>query len=117
MRYAGAIEAEREEWFTDGTQTALIAPAPGLAARARIVSPAAGSFIALDPDIPLPRQHLPLRAEPASADLRLRLDGHVLGSAARPRLWTPLPGAHRLELIDAQARVLDSVNFSVRTPN
>ena len=117
VRYAGKIEPEREEWFTEGTQTALISPAPGLAARARIVSPAAGSFIALDPDIPLPRQHLPLRAEPASADLRLRLDGRELGNAARPRLWTPLPGPHKLELIDAQSKVLDSVNFSVRTPN
>lgn len=117
VRYAGAIEPEREEWFTEGTQTALVAPAPGLAARARIVSPAAGSFIALDPDIPLPRQHLPLRAEPASPELSLRLDGRVVGNAARPRLWTPLPGAHRLDLVDAQGRVLDSVNFSVRTPN
>lgn len=117
VRYAGALEPEREEWFTEGTQTALVAPAPGLAARARIVSPAAGSFIALDPDIPLPRQHLPLRAEPASADLSLRLDGRVVGNAARPRLWTPLPGPHRLDLVDAQGRVLDSVNFSVRTPN
>ncbi|WP_428312043.1 penicillin-binding protein 1C [Hydrocarboniphaga sp.] len=116
LRYAGNIEPPREEWFIAGTETALIAPATQTAQRARLVSPAKGSFIALDPDIPLDRQHVALRAEPASAQLRLRMDGRAIGSAAQPRLWTPLPGAHRLELVDAAGRPLDRVDFSVRSP-
>ncbi|WP_299696327.1 penicillin-binding protein 1C [Hydrocarboniphaga sp.] len=116
VRYADSIEPPRDEWFIQGTQAALIAPAARTAERARLVSPAKGSLIALDPDIPLDRQHLSLRAEPAAAGLRLLMDGHAIGSAEQPRLWTPLPGAHRLELLDAAGRSLDSVEFSVRAP-
>lgn len=116
LRYVGNIEPPREEWFIAGTETALIAPATQTAQRARLVSPAKGSFIALDPDIPLERQHIALRAEPASAQLRLRMDGRVIGSAAQPRLWTPLPGPHRLELVDAAGQALDRVDFKVRSP-
>jgi penicillin-binding protein 1C len=116
LHYAGGIEPPREEWFIAGTQTALVTPAPRTAERARLVSPAKGSLIALDPDIPLDRQHVTLRAEPAQAGLRLQMDGRALGSAAQARLWTPLPGEHRLELLDAQGRLLDHVEFGVRSP-
>lgn len=119
VRYANDREPAREEWFIAGTQTGQIQPAAPVAARARIVSPADGTLIALDPDIPLPRQHLPLRAEPASPTLRWRLDGQPLGSAAGARLWTPIPGDHRLELLDTaegRERVLDRVEFGVRAP-
>lgn len=116
LRYAGGIEPPREEWFVAGTETALIAPAAATAARAHLVSPAQGSLIALDPDIPLDLQHVTLRAEPASAALQLRLDGRVLGTAAQARLWTPLPGEHRLSLVDAAGHTLDELGFSVRAP-
>jgi penicillin-binding protein 1C len=116
LRYAGNIEPPREEWFIDGTQTALITAAAQTAERARLVSPAKGSLIALDPDIPLDRQHVTLRAEPAAASLRLQMDGHALGNAAQPKLWTPLPGNHRLDLLDAAGHSLDQVEFSVRAP-
>jgi penicillin-binding protein 1C len=116
LRYAGGIEPPREEWFIAGTETALIAPAAQTAQRARLVSPARGSLIALDPDIPLDRQHVALRAEPAAAELQLQMDGRPIGNAAQPRLWTPLPGTHRLELLDSSGRALDRVDFSVRSP-
>lgn len=116
LRYAGNIEPPRQEWFIAGTETALISPAGPSAQRARLVSPAKGSLIALDPDIPLDRQHVALRAQPAAAGLRFQLDGRALGPAAQPLLWTPLPGSHRLELIDAAGRLLDQVDFSVRPP-
>ena len=31
-----------------------------------------------------------------------------------PTAWLPWPGRHRLELADAQGRVLDSLSFEVR---
>ncbi len=116
LRYANAIEPPRQEWFVDGTQTALVTVATPIAARARLVSPANGSLIALDPDIPLTRQHLVLRAEPASAQLRLLLDRRDVGNAAQSRLWLPVPGQHHLELVDAGGARLDEVAFSVRQP-
>lgn len=116
LRYEAGIEPPRLEWFIAGTQTSQVAIARPTAQRARLVSPATGSLIALDPDIPLSRQHVPLQAQPASASLRLRLDGRDIGSAAKVVLWTPLPGPHQLELLDAEGRSLDRVDFSVRRP-
>lgn len=116
LRYEAGIEPPRQEWFIAGTQTSQVAIARPTAQRARLVSPASGSLIALDPDIPLSRQHVPLQAQPASASLRLRLDGRDIGSAAKVVLWTPLPGPHQLELLDADGRSLDRVDFSVRRP-
>jgi penicillin-binding protein 1C len=116
VRYSGREEPEREEWFISGTETAVVQAAPATAARARIVSPAQGSLIALDPDIPLSRQHVPLTVLPASAKLNLELDGLRLGHAGESRLWTPVPGRHRLRLLDAQNKALDAVEFEVRAP-
>ena len=42
-----------------------------------------------------------------------RLDGKRLG-AARPLPWSPWPGHHMLELVDAKGGVLDAVSFDVR---
>lgn len=116
VRFAAGSEPAREEWFIAGTETARISAAPPTALRPRLASPAAGSLIALDPDIPLDRQHVLLRAEPASAELRLRLNDRELGSAAQPQLWTPLPGEHQLVLVDSSGRALDEVRFTVRGP-
>lgn len=116
LHYKSGVEPPREEWFIDGTQTTVVETATPVAARARLLSPANGSLIALDPDIPLTRQHVVLRAEPASALLRLQLDGRDIGNAGKPRLWLPLPGEHRLMLLDESGRKLDQIEFSVRQP-
>ncbi len=116
VRFTAKTEGDRDEWFLAGTQVAEITPAVRSAPRARLASPANGSLIALDPDIPLDRQHVLVRAEPASGRLHLRLNHQDLGSAAQPRFWTPLPGDHLLELIDADGHALDSVSFTVRPP-
>lgn len=116
VHFDSGREADREEWFIAGTQSAQVRAAAPTPSRPRLASPAAGSLIALDPDIPLERQHVLLRAEPASAGLRLRLNDRELGSAAEPQLWTPLPGAHHLALLDANGRTLDQIEFTVRGP-
>jgi len=46
--------------------------------------------------------------------VRWVLDGTVLGVATGVTLWAPRPGRHRLELVDADARVRDRVEFVVR---
>lgn len=114
VHFVPGVEPDRDEWFVAGTQTTTVAAVVPVAARARIASPADGSLIALDPDIPLDRQHVLLRAEPASSALRLRLDARDLGAALKPRFWTPLPGEHELALVDSAGKALDTIRFSVR---
>jgi penicillin-binding protein 1C len=110
---AGEGDAGRYEVFLRGTETTSLAPS---AARAnfRIVYPAAGTVIALDPDIPHDDQRIFFEAQPESTGLRWLLDGNDLGLPGSLRLWKPERGRHRLTLADASGRTLDAVEFEVR---
>ena len=115
ITFDGQLEAPRTEWFLAGTETARVtlASAAGTAARL-IASPDDRSVVALDPDIPPAVQRL--RFEVAGAPptgATWRLDGKRLG-AARPLPWSPWPGHHVLELVDAKGVALDTVSFDVR---
>ncbi len=102
----------RQEWFLKGTEQA-VAPGeenPGF----HIVYPAAGTVIALDPDIPVQEQKLFFEALPKDDRLRWILDGHDIGGAGALLLWTPIRGKHALTLVDASAHTLDSITFEVR---
>jgi len=113
VRFTPAHEPARQEWFVAGTarsQVAGVAPGEDLA---RIDSPAQSSTIALDPDIPLRAQRVPIAARGADPGMRFRLDGVVLGEASRTLLWPPRSGSHLLVLEDAQGRAVDRVRFVV----
>ncbi len=104
------------EWYLAGTEPVSPAAAapqgePGLG---RILAPADGTVLALDPDIPSERERVLVQAAPADAKLALVLDGRRLGSAARPILWAPRRGRHELALLDAGGRALETVRFFVR---
>ncbi len=109
--FPNAVEPPRTEWTLAGT-------APGASTLAvappRIRSPADGSRIALDPDVPSARQRMRFDAAGATAPLRFRLDGRDVGPAATPQVWAPAPGSHALELVDASGAVHDAVAFTVR---
>ena len=110
--FADAAEPPRREWFLSGTEPPR---ADALRARMpRIVAPADGSIIAIDPDIPSARQRVAFEVESADSTLRWVLDDVDFGSAARPVLWQPAAGRHRLALVDARARTLGAVHFEVR---
>ncbi len=118
------LEASRREWFIAGSEVDTI---NSIALRAdsmpatrskslkntapKITSPAQGTIIALDPDIPPQHQRLHLRAEGANA--RWLLNGQSLG-ATRDIAWLPMPGRHTLQLADGRGTVLDEVKFEVR---
>ncbi|MFM7331156.1 MAG: penicillin-binding protein 1C [Brachymonas sp.] len=121
------LEAARREWFIAGSEVNTI---NSIASRAnsmsshglkhlesgspKITSPATGTIIALDPDIPPQHQRLQLRAEGSQgAGTRWLLNTSSLGTA-RDIAWLPMPGRHTLQLVDAQNRVLDEVKFEVR---
>jgi len=111
--FEGVPEAEREELFLPGTESARIVYKGGSAtARARIVYPADGQIVALDPDIPAPMQRVRFRHEGGGAQpLQWRLD-HA--QAPADGLWAPVPGAWTLSLVDETGAVRDSVRFEVR---
>lgn len=114
VRFDGAPEPARREWFLPGTEQAVFAlrtPDDGLAGRPRILSPADGSILALDPDIPPRHQRLTLRAE--TARVQWRLDGRPLGRGQSVQ-WMPWPGRHVIELTTPGGEVLDRVRVEVR---
>jgi penicillin-binding protein 1C len=102
----------RREWFILGTETAAGTGAEKHAVR--ITYPAAGTVIALDPDIPPGEQKLFFDTQPRDGRLHWVLDGNVIGTAGALLLWTPVRGMHRLALVDASERTVDSVSFEVR---
>ena len=107
-------EAERQEWFLTGPGMRVVRLADR-GALAHIAYPGQGTIIALDPDIPPERQRILLQLSgQADQGWLWRLDGQALGSATRELLWRPSPGRHRLALVEATGRELESVSFEVR---
>ena len=113
------------------------------AAAVRISRPANGTILALDPDIPPDSQRVQLVARQAGmaaeqdwrdSRLRWRLVTRQYGAPAtadknaQPVMrevqrelgrgsqlgWLPWPGRHKLELLDASGKVLDSIALEVR---
>ena len=112
VRFGNDLEAARREWFLPGTGQPLFAVAAEEGAGgARILAPAPGTVLALDPDIPPQRQRLQLSAQGQAVGWRI--DGRPLAQG-RQAQWLPWPGRHRIELVDAGGRVLDAVGVEVR---
>ncbi len=112
VRFPADIEPARAELFLAGTEPAL-ATTVLAAAPARILAPAQGTIIAIDPDIPPSRQRLAFAAR-AGAGLRFLLDAADLGAADRHLLWQPVPGRHTLAIVDRDRLALDTITFEVR---
>ncbi len=127
VRFGDELEAPRQEWFLPGTAQAVfasdsIANNAYLASHnshfeAKILSPAPGSVLALDPDIPPKRQRVSLQASAVSASqaaqLRWWVDGKPLASGPSAQ-WLPWPGRHVLRLSTANGTKLDEVRVEVR---
>ena len=114
VRFGGALEASRDEWFIAGTEQAVFsldAADRGADSGGRITAPADGSIIAIDPDIPPNRQRVRFEAE--GRGLQWRIDGKPFarGNCAQ---WLPWPGRHLVELADADGEVLDRLRIEVR---
>ncbi len=115
VRFGRNLEPQRTEWFLAGTEQSEIRMATQMgAARTLIQAPADRAIIALDPDIPKQAQKLLFTAVAGvSSRWTWRLDGKSMGPAVSTR-WTPWPGKHLLELVDANAKVVEAVRFEVR---
>ena len=113
VAYANGIEPPREEWFLAGTESSQIIAVDTAPGRPRIVSPANGAVLALDPDIPPARQRVAVTVSGARTGARLRIGSANL-SADAPQLWKPVPGRHVLRLVDQKGAELDRVQITVR---
>ncbi|MBI1745479.1 MAG: penicillin-binding protein 1C [Acidobacteria bacterium] len=107
------IAPDRTEWFITGTEPesvryAAAQPAP------RILYPAQGTLIALDPDIPAGRQRMFFESAVKSNALKWVLNNKILGPTSDATSWQPEPGAYKISLMDAEKNILDSVDFKVR---
>lgn len=115
------LEPARTEAFTGDTILRRVQLAqdfmPDDQKAARIAAPADGSIFAIDPDIPPDHQRSALRAKNVAAamakDVAWRIDGSEVGRGGEVA-WAPWPGRHRIELLDAQGKVLDAVHVEVR---
>jgi penicillin-binding protein 1C len=113
VRFDGALEAARDEYFLAGTEMSEVLVA-GSSPRARIAYPGEGTIVAVDPDIPGAQQRIALRASGIGPGASWRIDGRPAGAADGVALWAPAPGRHRLALLDAGGREVDAVRFEVR---
>ncbi|ROZ72749.1 penicillin-binding protein 1C [Ramlibacter sp. WS9] len=122
-RFGDSLEAQRSEWFLQGTEQPLFAidspqdgkakgrsGAPAAGGTARITAPAEGTIVALDPDIPPLRQRLAFSAQGGG---RWLIDGKEIGRGQAAQ-WLPWPGRHRVQLVDARGAVLDEIRIEVR---
>lgn len=100
----------KQEWFIAGTEQDSVRP--GEAEKSpRILYPAAGTIIAVDPDIPDDLQQVLLEASTRDPSVTMMLDGV---SFKPPAAWRPVAGMHVLNLVKGNGAVLDRITFEVR---
>ena len=113
VSFPNAVEAPRREWFIADTQPT--SSMSGLDdANPQILSPAAGTIIALDPDIPAEAQRVVFEASAGARGSDWILDGHELAPVRGALLWTPSPGAHTLSIVHASRNAAQTIEFVVR---
>ena len=113
-RFDSEQEPEREEIFIAGTANPRLRLKGGESERPRLVYPARGTIIALDPDIPPERQRVHLQVAGARGSLLIRLDQEDLRASPEGALWQPRGGRHVALLVDGAGAELDRVEFEVR---
>ncbi|MFN3232356.1 MAG: penicillin-binding protein 1C [Alphaproteobacteria bacterium] len=114
IAFAPAVEAPRDEWFLNGTELAIVEQTDAEEPFSRITSPANGMVVAIDPDIPLDRQRIPIEAAAHDSSLVLKVGKITLGPAGVRYMWPPLVGAHAVTLAHADGTVVDRSKFQVR---
>ncbi len=116
VSFPGAVEPPRREWFVAETvPTSSVSNLDD--ANPQILSPATGTIIALDPDIPAVAQRVVFEASKNARNSRWILDGRALAPVRGELLWTPTPGAHTLSIARDSGNALQTIQFTVRGSN
>jgi penicillin-binding protein 1C len=95
----------------DSMPLAASTPVPSIP---KIVYPHDGGILAIDPEIPLTRQKVLLKASSRSEVYDWYLDGEKLSSLSDPLLWPLTRGKKHLEIKNSDHQTVDSISFSVR---
>ncbi|MCZ7597499.1 MAG: penicillin-binding protein 1C [Gammaproteobacteria bacterium] len=109
VHFEPPVEPPRREWFVGGTAMDEVVSLAPASRPPRIAYPGPGMIMAVDGDIPAANQRVHFSADRMPRTGRWRIDG-----VATVERWTPVPGSHRLELVDGDGAVLDEVRFTVR---
>ena len=113
------VTSHSGEWYLAGTepnpQTPTFRHHTIPQSFTKITYPTDGTIIAIDPDIPSDRQKVFFAADHSCLACKWQINGIPIGTVATPVAWAPsIAGDYRLEILDDNAHVLDSVNFNVR---
>ncbi len=114
VRFDAGVEPGRSEIFIAGTACPMMKLKGMEAERPRILYPARGMVIALDPDIPSERQRVHMQVAGIRDPLRILLAGEELKVSPEGPLWQPRAGRHVMSLVDSRGAELDRVEFEVR---
>jgi penicillin-binding protein 1C len=103
---------KKKEWFIQGTEPLLLERS-SFTVKPKILYPAEGLIIAIDPDIPSSFQRVIFEATKTATATRWVLNGAVQGEGTL-HPWHPAGGTYTLRLVDYEMRTLDQVSFTVR---
>ncbi len=118
--FAPSVEPSRKEWFVAGTEFSTkitTISMPTAEAAPRMLSPADGTVIAPDPDIPAARQSMLVRAEaPKATRVCLKLGARSLAPCGvrEAMVKLPAPGRHQIRLETADGTLLAQATVEVR---
>jgi penicillin-binding protein 1C len=107
------VGSQKEELFIQGTEPNSKDRKTGQFNQ-RIVYPASGTVISLDPDIPPELQKVFFVSQPERNDLRWVLNDHTINRTSSYFPWSPRAGTYVLTLFDENDQLMDSVHFEVR---
>lgn len=116
IRFEPRIEPPRQEWFIRGAApTTSVIELVQRPVSTRIHYPTQGTVLALDADIPPKRQRIQFSAGASmQKGWTWKLNGVPLTLANIQHGWLPMPGSHRLQLLNDKGTVVDEVQFTVR---
>lgn len=113
------VAASKHRPFIKGTEpvparneTAL-RPTPSVSLP-RIIYPAQGMIIAIDPDIPEDLQRVFFESDVSHDGIRWRLNDAELGRTSEIISWKPVTGTYTISIMDAGNAIIDSVYFKVK---
>ena len=118
--FAPAVESARRDWFIAGTESRAkitTITMPTAKAAPRVVAPADGTVIAPDPDIPVARQSMLVRADaPHATRVCLKLGERPLAPCGvrEAMVRLPAPGRHLIRVETIDGNLLAQASVEVR---